>query len=161
MPHTTVWYCGHCGKGPMNIRLDQHCVFCYRQKDGSSTEESHYISSDRRLDNGGIPSPSVGGNSSFRSAFDSTTSATYGRAASNDLSYGYHESSGVTSYGQSSPTMYRSAPVNAIPQGDYGPITCGHRRWFCCQCNSGPMLVSTTPKCISCNHTSCGYCVVE
>ena len=162
MPQVTVWYCGWCSRGPMNIRLDHHCVFCHRQKDGYSIEQSHYISSDRRLDNGAIPSPSLGGNSYLRSAFDST-SAAYGRAAPTDLSYGYHGSSGATSYGQSSPTTYSSIPPNTVPKGDYGPVTRGYQRWFCCQCGSGPALVATTPRCINidCSHIKCTRCIIE
>ena len=29
----TYWFCGNCRKGPMTIKFDFHCVFCFRQKD--------------------------------------------------------------------------------------------------------------------------------
>lgn len=38
-----VWYCGWCRKGPMNDRLNAHCVYCFRQRDASSWTETPRI----------------------------------------------------------------------------------------------------------------------
>ena len=35
------------------------------------------------------------------------------------------------------------------------------KKWFCCKCKMGPMLVATTPGCVSCNHPKCAECKEE
>ena len=32
-----LWFCGWCGKGPMRIGWNMHCIFCYKPKDGHAT----------------------------------------------------------------------------------------------------------------------------
>ena len=163
MPQEKTWYCGHCGFGPMSIRYESHCSICGKQKDGYSTVETHHVSSGRRLNTGDSPSPSLGGLLPSRSTFDYPPYGTYGRAAPADFSYDYHGTSGVTSYGESSPTMYRSSLINEIPQGGYEPVTHGSRSWYCCQCRDGPYGLEVNLKCPkdTCQHTRCGYCHVD
>lgn len=134
MQQQTNWYCGHCRHGPMNNHTDTHCVNCYRRKDVSSREETHYVSSDRRLNTGSSTA-------CYGSTFGSQTSGTYGRAAPAGVSHNYRGSS----------------------NGGYGPIPCGSRKWFCCHCGEGPLLEATNVQCTNgnCQHIKCGTCRVE
>lgn len=45
MPSPATWYCGHCHHGPMRCNIDEHCVNCYRQRDGYARYESEETSS--------------------------------------------------------------------------------------------------------------------
>lgn len=163
MPQETTWYCGHCGHGPMNSSHDTHCWNCHRLRDGYSREETHYVPSDRRFNTGSSQSSLLGGNSSYGSTVDYPASGTYGRAAHAGFSYNNYGTSGVMSGMESRSGTYRSSPLNEIPKGGYSPLTRGSRRWFCCHCDEGPMLVDTTPRCCKrdCQHIKCGDCPVE
>lgn len=162
MPQTTTWYCGHCGFGPMSIRFEDHCSNCQRKRDGYATVETHYISY-RRLNNEDLPSPSLAGLVSSSSALNYRNSTTHGRVAPASFCEDYQGTSGVRSYGESSPIMSRSPSISEVLVEGYGPVTHGNRGWYCCQCNDGPNGLSTNLKCpiTKCQHTRCGYCIVQ
>lgn len=163
MPQQTTWYCGHCGHGPMSNVHDMHCMNCHRPKDTSSREQTYYVRSDRRFDMGSSTSSLLGGISSHGSTLDYPISGTYGQPAPAGVSYNYPGTSGIMSRGKNSSSISHSSQFNKLPKGGYSPVTYGNRVWFCCRCDSGPMLVDNNAKCSTwnCQHTRCLHCHVE
>ena len=39
MPQLILWYCGHCGMGPLGQALDDHCCYCGRKRDACAKFE--------------------------------------------------------------------------------------------------------------------------
>jgi len=38
-PQPTTWFCNYCENGPMSIRLNSYCSYCYKARDSTATLE--------------------------------------------------------------------------------------------------------------------------
>lgn len=132
-----LWYCGHCGYGPMDSATSLHCVICYRQKDMFATYPACTSSTSARaavmLPPTGHPSAS-----SFESLpldtsnpESSTTGvACLGKSRPDSITRhgrrpnGYHSESKGLRRGQ---TFYCSLPAMT--------------KWYCCECRHPCTLI--------------------
>ncbi|KAL8903104.1 MAG: hypothetical protein Q9207_004153 [Kuettlingeria erythrocarpa] len=41
--YTHLWYCGWCKKGPMSVKISEHCQYCHRRRDAFAIFASQYV----------------------------------------------------------------------------------------------------------------------
>ena len=136
MPYATTWYCGWCRKGPMSIDLDEHCCYCYRQKDTYATYDAG--TSSRNMPQ------------TFEYATEPVSLSSCGSPPNSPVYASSNKGHGYPLQTSTATTLVcNSSPMPSNFQTEY---------WYCCHCKDGPKLIVNQSSCVCCGHTYCSYC---
>jgi hypothetical protein len=178
--YVTYYYCCNCGMGPWSEELYTGCQncfhnFCTRCPLSTYSKHSEHRHESGQQDIGGAPAiqqqPSTQSSDNasigFRGSVEELEQSPHRASASPSQhvmsymngSYGDPADDGVC---QSLPAAFlTTTPEYTTGDSTTGASDGGEIVWFCSNCGSGPMLLDTTPCCISCNHWRCQDCKCE